>query len=87
MNLDNLNYKLLATMVEKEYRESLNQSKCDSIKHSIPQKLIEIDNFRKAKKSILEGNSSPIVKGYLAGDIENRIEEIKREITEMVGGY
>ena len=80
--------RIVLSQEELEIVRSFTQeSKCDSIKHSIPQKLIEIDNFRKAKRSILEGNSSPIVKGYLAGDIENRIEELKREICDMIGGY
>jgi hypothetical protein len=86
MTRNELCYQMLSGMLQ-ECKDSVQQSKSDSIKHSIPQKLIEIDNFRKAKKEVLKGDASPIVKGYLANDIENRIEEIKREIAEMIGGY
>jgi hypothetical protein len=86
-NKQSYGYRVISPQEMKNMREFAQQVKSDSVKHSIPQKLIEIDNFRKVKKEVLKGDASPIVKGYLANDIENRIEEIKREITDMIGGY
>lgn len=72
---------------EETIRKIMEDSAREKYKVLIQQKLIEIDSFRNAKREILKGDSSPIVKGCLANDIENRIEMLKSEIMNMIEGY
>lgn len=71
----------------RECREVIQEFKKEIAKESIQERFIEIDNLRKAKSEILKGDSSPIVKGYLANDIESRIQALKCEINEIVSSY